>query len=86
MKPQRHPRDCQAECLDRTKDDGDRQVVCQRSEDIIKGICESYGATYDIEWVAGYGIVRNDEHLADIGLKAARTAIGESNASEVLAG
>ena len=66
----------------RTKDDEDRQLVGRRSEEIIKGICESYGATYEIEWVAGYGIVRNDPRLADLVLKAAREAIGDSNVSE----
>lgn len=65
----------------RTKNDTDRNLVHRRAEEIVKGICDSYGATYDIDWILGYGIVQNDPELADVAARAAAKAVGEANAT-----
>jgi amidohydrolase len=69
----------------RTKNKRDSEIVHRRCEEIIKGTCESYGASYDIRWVPGYEMVHNDPTLVDLTFKAAREAIGEENVSIGLA-
>ncbi|MCA1837041.1 MAG: peptidase dimerization domain-containing protein, partial [Actinobacteria bacterium] len=66
----------------RTKGEADRQLIHRRAEEIIKGICASYGANYDMDWVHGYGIVQNDAHLSDIARAAAIKVVGEANVSK----
>lgn len=65
----------------RTKNKRDTEIVHRRCEEIIKGTCESYGASYNVKWVPEFGMVYNDPALVDLVLKAARKAIGEENVS-----
>jgi amidohydrolase len=65
----------------RTKTQTDRELVHRRAEEIVKGICDTYQATYDINWILGYGVVHNDPDLADLAVHAAAKAIGETNAA-----
>lgn len=60
----------------RTRDAGDRELVTRRAEEVIKGICASYGASYELEWTPGYAVVNNDPALADIAFTAAAKALG----------
>ncbi len=65
----------------RTVEPGDRDLVRRRCEEIVEGICEANGATYELEWQAGYAVVNNDLRLAQLALKAAQKALGEENAA-----
>lgn len=65
----------------RTKLQDDRELVHRRVEEIVNGICQTYGATYDIDWILGYGIIHNDADLADIAVRAAAKALGDTNAA-----
>jgi amidohydrolase len=65
----------------RSRTQEDREILRRRSEEIVKGVCESYGATYEIEWIDGYGIIQNDPNLADVTLRAAAAVVGNANAS-----
>jgi amidohydrolase len=60
----------------RTRDPGDRDLVIRRAEEVIKGICASYGAGYELAWNPGYRVVYNDAALADVAFAAAATALG----------
>ena len=66
----------------RTVDPQDRDLVHDRCEEIVKGICESNRAGYEFEWLIGYDAVNNDAGLAQVALKAARAVLGEQNAAE----
>jgi amidohydrolase len=66
----------------RTFEPEDRGQVRRRCEEIVKGICEANGAGYELEWVAGYDVVKNDPDLTRLALDAAKTALGEDNAAE----
>ncbi|HEX5296672.1 MAG TPA: amidohydrolase [Streptosporangiaceae bacterium] len=65
----------------RYRDMDDRELVIRRTEEIVKGICASYGAGYDIEWGPSYAVVYNDPGLADISYAAAAKALGPANVS-----
>lgn len=65
----------------RTTNDADTDLVHRRCEEIIKGICDSYGATYVTQWVPSYAVVENDPEMVKVALNAARKAVGEENAS-----
>jgi amidohydrolase len=66
----------------RTVEPEDRDLVRRRCEEIVKGICEANGAGYEFDWLIGYAVVNNDPGLAQVALKAARTALGEQTAAE----
>ena len=62
----------------RTTDADDRDTVARRCEEIIRGVCDAYGASYDIDWVRGYAVVENDPEMAAVALAAARKIAGDA--------
>lgn len=46
----------------RTAEIEDRFIIEDEIEKIVKSVCESYGATYEYEFVYGYSAVVNDEY------------------------
>ncbi|MGC9336468.1 MAG: M20 metallopeptidase family protein [Anaerolineae bacterium] len=65
----------------RTTNNDDTELVHRRCEEIIKGICDSYGATYTTQWVPSYAVVENDPEMVDVALAAAAKVVGEENAT-----
>jgi amidohydrolase len=65
----------------RTVEPADRDLARRRCEEIVKGICDANGASYEFKWQAGYAVVNNDFGLAQLALTAAQTAVGQGNAA-----
>ncbi|MCL2573772.1 MAG: amidohydrolase [Defluviitaleaceae bacterium] len=42
-----------------------REIMVQRINDILKGICAAYGASYELDYTYGYDAVDNDEVLCN---------------------
>ena len=49
----------------------------ERIETIVKGVCESMGAGYDISYIKGYPPTINDPGMAETVRRAARRVVGE---------
>lgn len=50
----------------RSNDKEDRKKIAQEIERVVRGICEAHGATYQLEYQYGYGIVYNNEDATQI--------------------
>ena len=61
----------------RTNDKTIRQFVQKRIEEIISGVCQMYGATYELDYELGYTPVINDVAATDIVRQAATEVLGE---------
>ena len=53
-----------------------------RLDKIIRGVCESMGAGYELTYSQGYPPLINDEHMADIVRKCSVQAVGEEKVIE----
>jgi amidohydrolase len=71
-------------CSIRVYDPEDLELVYRRADEVVEGICKAYGCTYEFERVPAYAVTVNDLKLVELGLAAARTALGgEEMAYEV---
>ncbi len=61
----------------RTMDEGVRAFIHKRLEEIVSGICQAYGATYQIEMMKGYAPIINDEYVTRIVQETAKELYGE---------
>ena len=61
----------------RTNDNEIRAFVQKRIEEIISGVCQMYGATFDLNYILGYTPVINDTKATDIVRQAASQVVGE---------
>lgn len=66
----------------RTVTPATRKLMENRVRTIIDSICTMHGATYDLDYILGYGPVINDSRLCDIARAAAVKAVGEENVFE----
>ena len=55
------------------------QVIRQRMEEVLEGICKSYGATYTFNYDELYPVLTNHETETGIAVKAASTVVGSDN-------
>lgn len=58
----------------RTLNDEIRSSLPQRMENIIKGICEPYGAKYEFEYMESYPVTNNDINITEL-IKASASKI-----------
>ena len=61
----------------RTNDNTVRAFVQKRIEEVISGVCQMYGATYELDYLLGYSPVVNDDKATDIVRKVAVEVVGE---------
>lgn len=66
----------------RTRTAEDTDLAFRRIEELTNGICASYGASVEYEWVDAYDIVYNDAALAAQALESAKKVAGDDNAWE----
>lgn len=76
------PNDARIKATVRTNDPEIRTYVKQRIEEIIKGVCTMYGATWELEYLLGYSPVINDSEATDIVTQAAREVVGADHIVE----
>ncbi|GAB3790691.1 M20 family metallopeptidase [Virgibacillus kimchii] len=60
-----------------------RESVPQKIEQIVKGITEAHGATFDIEYLRGYRPVINDDGVTKIVEDTAREVFGEKDVDQI---
>lgn len=61
----------------RTINDETREMVRERMEKAVKGICDMYGATYEFSFNYGYSAVVNEDDVTDRVRKMATEAFGD---------
>lgn len=61
----------------RTTDKKIRMMIKERIEEMISGICDIYGATYELDYLLGYSQVINDSEATDIVRSVAEKIVGE---------
>lgn len=66
----------------RTNDKEVRVFVKKRIEEIIDGICEAYGASYELDYLLGYSQVFNDSDATDIVNEVAEKIVGKQQMFE----
>lgn len=66
----------------RTNDKEVRMFVKKRIEETIAGICEIYGASYELDYLLGYSQVLNDNHATDIVNEVAEKVVGKQRMFE----
>jgi amidohydrolase len=54
----------------------------ERVEKIVRGVCESMGAEYELKYAQGYPPLLNDESMAEVVRKCARDVVGEEGVIE----
>jgi amidohydrolase len=54
----------------------------ERVEKIVRGVCESMGAEYELKYSQGYPPLLNDESMAEVVRKCARDVVGEEGVIE----
>ncbi|MBW2096131.1 MAG: amidohydrolase [Deltaproteobacteria bacterium] len=54
----------------------------ERMERIIRGVCESMGASYELEYVQGYPPLLNDDSMAQVVRRCAEEVVGRENVLE----
>ncbi|MCJ7809079.1 MAG: amidohydrolase [Desulfobulbaceae bacterium] len=54
----------------------------EQMERIVRGVCESMGASYELEYVKGYPPLINDVEVADVVRKCAEAAVGKERVFE----
>lgn len=62
----------------RSVDEADWDIICQRIETSVTGICQAHGATATFDWQIPYPMVVNAELAANRAWHAATKAIGDS--------
>lgn len=67
----------------RTFDRKTREELPHVLERIVKGICESAGATYEFQFIRGYASVTNDRALTDNGHQLIQKAFGKTAVLEI---
>ncbi|MBP2097730.1 M20 metallopeptidase family protein [Enterococcus rivorum] len=76
------PNDARIQATVRTNDPEVRKYVKKRIEEIIKGVCEMYGATYELDYLLGYSPVINDSAATDLVIQAANKVVGVNHVVE----
>ncbi len=61
----------------RTFDAEVQSLIIRRLEEVLKGICSSFGATYEFEYIKGYPVLINDEKVARVVESAAEDVLGK---------
>ena len=49
-----------------------RAMIASRIEQVVKGVCDAFGATYKYDYVFDYGITANNPEMADLVINAAK--------------
>lgn len=63
----------------RTQDDETQQMIRGELENLLKGLCEIYHATYDFKYEVGYPVMINDEVITNIVKDVSSSIVGEEN-------
>ncbi|WP_260412199.1 M20 family metallopeptidase [Alkalihalobacillus sp. TS-13] len=61
----------------------DREIIIKYMEQITKGICEGFGANFELELIEGYPPVINDPNLIPLLDKVSKEVLGENKMSIV---
>ncbi|OPL08185.1 MAG: hypothetical protein AVO33_01370 [delta proteobacterium ML8_F1] len=72
------PETCRLKGTVRTYDNEMRSVIEEKMTSVIRGICESYGATFDFTYHRRFPPTINDEELTPRVMASAREALGSS--------
>ncbi|MGL5515081.1 MAG: M20 metallopeptidase family protein [Sporomusa sp.] len=66
------PETVEMEGSTRAIDKETREMIAKRIEDVVKGICATYGATYEYEFIWDYDITINNPEMADLVIQSAK--------------
>lgn len=66
----------------RTIDENTRQKVAKSVKDMITNTCETYGATYDLDYQFAYAAVINDAAVSRLVMDSAKEVLGEDMVQE----
>ena len=61
----------------RTMNEEVRAYIHKRFDEIVSGICQAYGATYEIDMMKGYAPIINDEYVTRVVQETAKELYGE---------
>lgn len=67
----------------RTMDPDVQQLMPKRIEAVIKGVCEAAGATYKLNYDAGYPVLVNDEAMTEVARRAAMQVLEGDRVGEM---
>jgi len=56
-----------------------QELIKRRMFEVVKGVCEAYGATYDLNYEYGYPMVINTDDGVEAAAAAATTVAGDAN-------
>lgn len=68
----------------RTLSEETREWVARAIEEVIKGVTESQGATYEFDYLAKYPVLVNDGSMTSIAKKAIEKVVGKDQVSEAI--
>ena len=66
------PRTAELEGTTRSVDIKTRNLLAARIEQVLKGICDANGASYEFDYVFGYDVTTNNPEMADLVIKSAK--------------
>jgi amidohydrolase len=66
----------------RTLEPSVRETIERRIETVVQGVCQAFGATYELEYHYGYPSVINDESLVPLLSETASQILGEGRLSK----
>ena len=56
----------------------DRELIKRRIEELLSGVCNAHGATYEYEYIDGYPVLINNTDVSSIVESAAKEVVGQS--------
>lgn len=60
----------------RSLNDASRTLLLKRVEEVIAGVCQTMGLTWEIEWDTGYPVTKNDAGAVGVFREVARETLG----------
>ena len=63
----------------RTQDDETQRLIREELENLLKGLCKIYHATYDFNYEVGYPVMINDDKITSIVKEVSSSIVGEKN-------
>lgn len=61
----------------RTVNEETRQKIAARIKEIIDNTCQTYGATYDLDYIFSYPAVINDKNISSLVIDSAKEVLGD---------
>lgn len=67
----------------RTQDDETQKMIMRELENLLKGLCEIYHATYEFNYEIGYPVLINDDEVTSIVKEVSTSLVGEKNVYKI---